>query len=241
MDHRTRPWAVRVIAGSVVSALALALGGCGTSGDAESGTGSSNSIDVVTRWSVSNTAAAAQSRVFKAFTKETGVKVNATDGLETIDDQVENAVAVSKSPDVVIVNLYDKTLGWQDAYVTVPVDDYLREWGLADKMKPSALDEWRVGGKPEGKLQGLPFSGFTWPVWYNTDLLKTVSVDQIPTTTDELIDASRSCAPPTSSRSPSAATTGVGRNSSTRSRSPTPTPRPWRRSCGAAATAPPRP
>ncbi|MFJ4851621.1 MULTISPECIES: ABC transporter substrate-binding protein [unclassified Streptomyces] len=191
MDHRTRPWAVRVMAGSVVSALALTLGGCGTSGDSVSGTGAGNSIDVVTRWSAGNTAAAAQDRVFKAFTKETGVKVNATDGLETIDDQVENAVAAGKSPDVVIVNLYDKTLGWHDAGVTVPVDNYLKEWGLADKMKPSALDEWRVGGKPDGTLQGLPFSGFSWPVWYNTDLLKTAGVDTIPTTTDELIAASK--------------------------------------------------
>ncbi|MFC4033321.1 ABC transporter substrate-binding protein [Streptomyces polygonati] len=191
MDHRTRPWAVRVMAGSVITALALALGGCGTGGDSASGTGGSNSIDVVTRWSAGNTAAAAQARVFQAFTKETGVKVNSTDGLETIDDQVENAVAAGKSPDVVIVNLYDKTLGWQDAGITVPVDTYLKEWGLADKMKPSALDEWRVGGKPDGKLQGLPFSGFSWPVWYNTDLLKAAGVDKIPTSTDELIDAAK--------------------------------------------------
>ncbi|KIF71481.1 ABC transporter substrate-binding protein [Streptomyces sp. AcH 505] len=191
MDHRTRPWAVRVMAGSVISALALCLAGCGTSGDAASGTGGSGSIDVVTRWSAGNTAAAAQDHVFKAFTKKTGVKVNATDGLETIDDQVENAVAAGKSPDVVIVNLYDKTLGWQDAGVTVPVDTYLKEWGLADKMKPGALDEWRVGGKPGGTLQGLPFSGFSWPVWYNTDLLEKAGVDTVPATTDELIDAAK--------------------------------------------------
>jgi ABC-type glycerol-3-phosphate transport system substrate-binding protein len=191
MDHRTRPRAVRVMAASVVSALALTLGGCGTSGASAGDTGASNSIDVVTRWSAGNTAAAAQKGVFTAFTKETGVKVNATDGLETIDDQVENAVAAGKSPDVVIVNLYDKTLGWQDAGVTVPVDNYLKEWGLADKMKAGALDEWRVGGKPGGKLQGLPFSGFSWPVWYNTDLLKKAGVSKVPTTTDELIDASK--------------------------------------------------
>ncbi|NJP47049.1 ABC transporter substrate-binding protein [Actinacidiphila epipremni] len=192
MDHRTRPWAARVVAASVVSALALALGGCGTGGDQASGsTGKSNSIDVVTRWSAGNSAAAAQARVFKAFTDETGVKVNATDGLETIDDQVENAVAAGKSPDVVIVNLYDKTLGWLDAGVTVPVDNYIKQWGLADKLKPAAVDEWRVGGKPDGQVQGFPYSGFGWPVWYNTDLLKKAGVDTIPTTTDQLIDAAK--------------------------------------------------
>ncbi|MFG1811316.1 ABC transporter substrate-binding protein [Streptomyces sp. NPDC049040] len=185
MDHRTRPRAVRAVAAAVASALAFTLAACGSSGQG----GGGNAIDVVTRWSAGNSAAAAQGRVFKAFTDETGIKVNATDGLETIDDQVENAVAAGKSPDLVIVNLFDKTLGWQDAGVTVPVDKYLKEWGLADKIKPAALDEWRVGGKPGGALQGLPFSGFSWPMWYNTDLLKKAGVAQIPATTDELIDA----------------------------------------------------
>lgn len=187
MDHRTRPRAVRAVAAFVVSALALSLAACGSSGSA----GSSDSIDVVTRWSAGNSAAAAQGRLFKAFTDKTGIKVNATDGLETIDDQVENAVAAGKSPDLVIVNLFDKTLGWLDAGVTVPVDSYVKQWGLQDKLKPAALDEWRVGGKPDGKLQGLPFSGFSWPMWYNTDLLKKAGVDKIPATTDELIDAAK--------------------------------------------------
>lgn len=185
MDHRTRPRAVRAVAAFAVSALAFSLAACGSGGQS----GSSDSIDVVTRWSAGNSAAAAQSRVFASFTAETGVKVNATDGLETIDDQVENAVAAGKSPDLVIVNLYDKTLGWLDAGVTVPADQYVKEWGLADRIKPAALDEWRTGSAPGGKLQGLPFSGFSWPVWYNTDLLKKAGVDAVPTTTDQLITA----------------------------------------------------
>ncbi|MEV4514414.1 extracellular solute-binding protein [Dactylosporangium sp. NPDC049525] len=182
MDHRTRPRAVRAVAAFVFSALALspALVACGSDEAA-----APDSIDVVTRWSAGNSAAAAQNRVFEAFTAETGIKVNVTEGLETIDDQVENAVAAGKSPDLVIVNLFDKTLGWLDAGVTVPADQYLKDWGLADKIKPAALNEWRAGDK----LQGLPFSGFSWPLWYNTDLLKKAGVDKIPATTDELIAA----------------------------------------------------
>ncbi len=189
MDYRTRPRAVRGVAAFVVSALALTptLVACGSDVHATS----SDSIDVVTRWSSGNSAAAAQNRVFQAFTAETGTKVNVTEGLETIDDQVENAVAAGKSPDLVIVNLFDKTLGWLDAGVTVPADQYVKEWGLADKIKPVALDEWRVGGAPSGALQGLPFSGFSWPLWYNTDLLKKAGVDKIPTTTDELVTAAQ--------------------------------------------------
>ena len=187
MDHRTRPRAVRAVAAFVISAVALspALVACGS----DEKTAAPDSIDVVTRWSAGNSAAAAQNRIFQAFTAETGIKVNVTEGLETIDDQVENAVAAGKSPDLVIVNLFDKTLGWLDAGVTVPADQYVKDWGLADKIKPAALNEWRVGGAPGGKLQGLPFSGFSWPLWYNTDLLKKAGVDKIPATTDELIAA----------------------------------------------------
>ncbi|MFG2040578.1 ABC transporter substrate-binding protein [Dactylosporangium sp. NPDC048998] len=186
MDHRTRPRAARAVA-AFVSLLALspALAACGSGEPASA----ADSIDVVTRWSSGNSAAAAQNRVFQAFTAETGIKVNVTEGLETIDDQVENAVAAGKSPDLVIVNLFDKTLGWLDAGVTVPAEQYVTDWGLADKLKPAALDEWRVGGAPGGKLQGLPFSGFSWPLWYNTDLLKKAGVDKIPATTDELVAA----------------------------------------------------
>ncbi|WP_460491333.1 ABC transporter substrate-binding protein [Dactylosporangium cerinum] len=238
MDHRTRPRAVRAVAAFVISAVALgpALAACGS----DEKTAAPDSIDVVTRWSAGNSAAAAQNRVFQAFTAETGIKVNVTEGLETIDDQVENAVAAGKSPDLVIVNLFDKTLGWLDTGVTVPADQYVKDWGLADKIKPAALNEWRVGGAPAGKLQGLPFSGFSWPLWYNSELLKKAGVDKIPATTDELIAAAAKLRAAGVGPSPSAATTGPARSSSTRSRSPTPTRRACSRSCRRAATAPRR-
>ena len=165
----------------------LVLAGCSAGGS----TTSSDSIDVVSRWAAGSPEAEAQQRVFDAFTKDTGIKVNLTDGLENIDDQVENAVAAGKSPELVIVNLFDKTLGWLDAGVTVPVDDYVSDWGLADKLKTQATDEWRVGGDSDGALQGFPYSGFSWPLWYNTKLLSDAGIDAVPTTTDELIAAAK--------------------------------------------------
>ncbi len=41
---------------------------------------------------------------------------------------------------------------------------------------------------PDGDVQGFPYEGYQWPVWYNTALFDQAGVD-IPTTTDELIDA----------------------------------------------------
>ncbi|ASY32074.1 MULTISPECIES: ABC transporter substrate-binding protein [Streptomyces] len=189
MQQLSRPRAARLAAALATGALSLSLASCGTGGDGTGGAGDDDTLSVVTRWSSGNTAAAAQKRAFAAFTKKTGIKIKATDGLENVDDQVENAVAAGKSPDLVIVNLYDKTLGWKDAGVTVPVDKYVKEWGLEDRIKPAALDEWRVGSTHGGEAQGLPYSGFSWPVWYNTDLLKKAGVREIPRTTDELLAA----------------------------------------------------
>ncbi len=190
MDHHRST--ARALAGAAALTLGgvLALTACSGSGTS-SGDGSAGggSIDVVTRWASGSPEAEAQKRVLDAFTAKTGIEVNLTDGLENIDDQVENAVAAGKSPDLVIVNLYDKTLAWLDAGVTVAADDYLEEWGLADRMKEQALDEWRVGGSADGELQGLPFSGFSWPIWFNTQLLADAGVTEVPTTTDELVDS----------------------------------------------------
>jgi multiple sugar transport system substrate-binding protein len=155
----------------------------------EDTTSSGGALNVVTRWASGSPEAESQQRVFDAFTAETGIALEITEGLETIDDQVETMVAANQAPDLVIVNLFDKTLGWLDAGVTVDAEPYLAEWGLGEAMKPDALDEWRVGGEPDGALQGLPFSGFSWPVWYNTDLLAKAGVDAIPATTDDLIAA----------------------------------------------------
>ncbi|WP_329428209.1 extracellular solute-binding protein [Streptosporangium sp. NBC_01495] len=192
--HRTTPRAIRGVAAFAAGALLLSLAACGSDEPAAGpapAASDGGSIDVVTRWTAGNSAAAAQKRVFDAFTAETGIKINLTEGLEAIDDQVETAVAAGKSPDLVIVNLFDKTVGWLDAGVTVPVDQYVKDWGLADKMKPQALDEWRVGGVAGGQIQGLPFSGFSWPFWYNTELLTKAGVAEVPKTTDELIAAAK--------------------------------------------------
>ncbi|QEO08688.1 ABC transporter substrate-binding protein [Protaetiibacter larvae] len=175
-----------VLSATITASVALALTGCAGGGNDAA---ASDSINVVTRWASGSPEAEAQQRVLDAFTAETGIKVTLTEGLENIDDQVETAVAAGKSPDLVIVNLYDKTLGWLDAGVTVAADDYVSDWGL--DIDASALDEWRVGGASDGALQGLPFSGFNWPIWYNTKLLADAGVDAVPTTTDELIDAAK--------------------------------------------------
>ena len=63
----------------------------------------------------------------------------------------------------------------------------MKDWGLDGKFQEDALTQWRNGATASGKLQGFPYSGFTWPVWYNMSLLNKAGITEIPATTDDLI------------------------------------------------------
>lgn len=62
-----------------------------------------------------------------------------------------------------------------------------------------------------GELQAFPYSGFLWPVWYNTRILDEAGLE-IPTTTDELIAAAQALRE--ADKTPSAASTGRATSSS---------------------------
>ncbi|MEJ3652976.1 ABC transporter substrate-binding protein [Actinomycetes bacterium KLBMP 9759] len=120
------------------------------------------------------------------FTRRTGIEVRVVEGAEDVPDLYETSVLAGQEPDVVITNLVEKSTGWVGEGVALPVDQYLDEWGLRDRVRPEAVDEWR---NADGQVQGFPFSAFTWPFWYNTALLAKAGVAAPPATVDELIDA----------------------------------------------------
>ncbi|WP_380169646.1 ABC transporter substrate-binding protein [Jannaschia sp. R86511] len=174
-------------------AVALTATACGSDGDDEAGGaesgGSVDTLSVMSRWTAGTPEYDLLQSVIETYTEETGTAVEVIDGGEDIDVTFETAVAAGEAPDVVLVNLFDKSLGWLDAGVTVPVDDYLTEWGLDDQISDQAIEEWRVGQSPDGALQGFPYSGLSWPVWYNTELLSAAGIDEVPETVDELLAA----------------------------------------------------
>jgi ABC-type glycerol-3-phosphate transport system substrate-binding protein len=119
------------------------------------------------------------------FTQRTGIQVRVVEGAEDVPDLYETSVLAGQEADIVLTNLAEKSTGWVANGAAVPVDGYLDEWGLRQRVKPEALEEWR---NADGEVQGFPFSGFTWPVWYNTALLAQAGVAGPPSTVDELID-----------------------------------------------------
>ncbi|WP_172582167.1 ABC transporter substrate-binding protein [Subtercola boreus] len=121
------------------------------------------------------------------FTAKTGIKVKTVfAGSTEIFQAYETSVLAKQEPDVLIVNLYDKALTWTDSGATLPVTDYVKQWGLDKSINPAALADWTDS---QGRVQALPYTGFTWPVWYNTATLAKAGITTIPKTTDDLIAA----------------------------------------------------
>lgn len=97
--------------------------------------------------------------------------------------KVETATTAKQEPDLIFVQRVGDPLTWTDSGVTLPVNDYIKQWGLDGKFSDIALAGYT---QPDGKIQAFPLEGYTWPIWYNMDLFKKAGLD-IPTTTDELI------------------------------------------------------
>ncbi|MGW7272552.1 ABC transporter substrate-binding protein [Streptomyces sp. NPDC054864] len=117
-----------------------------------------------------------------------GLKVKNLVNGDDLAQVYETSRLARKEPDVVMVNLYDKTLAWTDVGATVDVKGYMDDWGLRKRVLPVALDAWTDG---EGRLRAFPYFATNWPVAYNTALLGKAGVDAVPTTGDQLITAAR--------------------------------------------------
>jgi multiple sugar transport system substrate-binding protein len=124
--------------------------------------------------------------VIAQFTAETGIAVNVETGGEDLPTVFETSVAAGEQADIVHINPVDKPLTWIDNGVVVPVGQYLDEWGLRDRLTEGAIAEWT---RDDGQIQGFPFEGYQWPVWYNTRLLEQAGISEPPQTTAELIAA----------------------------------------------------
>jgi multiple sugar transport system substrate-binding protein len=104
---------------------------------------------------------------------------------EEIPIKVETAYLAGEEPDIVLHNLMANSLTWTEDGLTVPIDDYLVDWGLKDKFLETALRQWQ---NPQGHYSAFPLEGFNWPMWYNTRILGEAGAE-IPTTMDELMAA----------------------------------------------------
>jgi ABC-type glycerol-3-phosphate transport system substrate-binding protein len=101
--------------------------------------------------------------------------------------KVETASAAKQEPDLVFVQRVGSPISWTDSGVALPVNDLIKQWGLDGKFKDVALGNYT---QADGKIQAFPLEGYTWPIWYNTQVLKAAGVE-VPKTMDELIAAAK--------------------------------------------------
>lgn len=167
--------------GTAAAVAALALTGC----SAGSG-GGADTLNVISLIQPGTPTGDVQAKVIQQFEKQTGAKVNLVVNANTLPDAYETSAAGGKEADVAIVNLAEKSTTWVKQGIAIPASKYLSSWGLESKVNPQALDQWKDS---TGQVQGFPYNGFVWPVWYNQDLLTKAGVTSIPTTTDELLAA----------------------------------------------------
>ncbi|MFF2861137.1 ABC transporter substrate-binding protein [Streptomyces rubiginosohelvolus] len=174
-------------AGSGLAAAALpALSGCSPFASADSDPGT-----LVVHTQLGTTAPG--SPTYKAVVEEfhaehPGLRVKNLVNGDDLPQVYETSRLARKEPDVVMVNLYDKTLAWTEVGATVDVRGYLDDWGLRERVLPAALREWTDG---EGRLRAFPYFATNWPVAYNTALLERAGIGAVPTTGDQLIGAAR--------------------------------------------------
>jgi multiple sugar transport system substrate-binding protein len=99
----------------------------------------------------------------------------------------ETSRLAGKEADVVMVNLVGNQLSWTELDATVPVQGYLRDWGLEERVLPASRAEWTAS---DGDLRAFPYFASTWPVAYNTALLEQAGV-KVPATAEELVATAR--------------------------------------------------
>ncbi|CAM5396864.1 hypothetical protein SALBM135S_01086 [Streptomyces alboniger] len=171
----------------LAAATALpALSGCSSSASADS---DPDTLVVHTQLGTTAPGSPTYLAAVRRFREENpGLKVKNFINGDDLGQVYETSRLARKEADVVMVNLYDKTLAWTDVDATVDVGPYIDRWGLRDRVLPAALSAWTDG---EGRLRAFPYFATNWPVAYNRALLERAGIDEIPTTGDQLIGAAR--------------------------------------------------
>ncbi|HWM36575.1 MAG TPA: ABC transporter substrate-binding protein [Streptomyces sp.] len=165
-----------------MAVLSGLLSGCG--GPLDPKTDDPDTLVVHSRFAPGTSGAAVYAAAIREFERENpGTEVKNVYSADDIFNVFETARLADKEADVMLVNLYDKSFSWTELGATLPVNKYLKEWNLTSRVRPGALKAWTDS---EGRVRGFPWSGFTWPVLFNTRLLAKAGIDETPRTLPDL-------------------------------------------------------
>lgn len=172
---------------ATIAVVAVGLtAACGNGSGAEgSASGGADTIVLQTNWTSAGPESKPLQAALKGFTAETGIEVKVLENGDDLNQVYETSLLAGDEADVLLVGLLEKQLDWVKNGAVVPLNDQVDEWGLTDSIPEQSIADWTDS---DGQLRGLPYAGFTWPWWYNTDLFTQAGVE-VPTTTDELVTA----------------------------------------------------
>ncbi|NYE19019.1 ABC transporter substrate-binding protein [Microbacterium immunditiarum] len=185
MAH-TAPSGKRIAA--ILGTAVIAAGGLTACAGGGGGESADQTITILSSWTTGNATGDQLAKNIEAFTEETGIEVQVEEvNNDDVDEAFEASALAGEQADIVILNLTPASADWLPDGLVVDVGDYMQDWGIADKLQQGAIDFWTN----DNGVNGFPFIGFNWPIWYNTELLAQAGVDEIPATFDDLLDASK--------------------------------------------------
>ncbi|GCB51848.1 sugar ABC transporter substrate-binding protein [Streptomyces sp. NL15-2K] len=180
-DRRRRR---RLAAAVTVTGLMFGMAACGSGSDS-AGSGDPNTLEV---WTRSNPdAAATYDRVFAAFTKKTGIKIDYQPVSLNFDQQLQSRASTKDLPDVMIND-------------TALMGSYQAQ-GLLKPIEPNAITghaqitakTWSSTVGIDGKHYGIPYSRQAMTLMIRKDWLRKLGLQE-PTTWQETLTVAKAFA-----------------------------------------------
>jgi multiple sugar transport system substrate-binding protein len=177
---------LRLLPVSLLCAVVAASVPAGSGLAASAGEKKTVTLRILHNWGTAQVASKPLQALFARYERlNPGIKIKAEVLADTdVPKRVETAFVAGQEPEIVFENSYPATRAWVKNGVVIPLNKLVVELGLKAKFKPEALTQYTFGGK----LAAFPLEGISWPVWYNTGILKRAGV-AIPRTTDQLLAA----------------------------------------------------
>ncbi|MEQ1769888.1 MAG: extracellular solute-binding protein [Devosia sp.] len=145
-------------------------------------------ITILSSWTTGNATGDQLNKNIADFTAKTGIAVEVQEvNNDDVDTTFEASSLAGEEADMVILNFTPSSVDWLPDGLTVDVGPYLNDWGFKDSIQPGAIAYWTNANG----VNGFPFIGFNWPIWYNTALLEKAGIKSVPATFDELLAASK--------------------------------------------------
>lgn len=172
----------RLIASSAVLSLAVAATGCGFGGDDDAD--GKTTIDLLVP-SYSDATTALWEGIIEDFEAEhDDIAINLeVQSWDNINDVVRTKVQSSDAPDILNIDAFAGFAGDELLY---PADEVVSGEVLDDFQ-----ESFKENASIDGTQYGLPLIASARTLFVNTDLLEQAGVAEVPTTWDELLEASQ--------------------------------------------------